>query len=144
MKKWRCNFHNTFTLTMRHYLFFEFWLVDTWFFTHWRHHHAVTRLENVRQSNIRRGKRLGFQLSLKHPLMSLLESTFPNKTTKSSFSCSIKFKVKNFSDIVIKDFIKRFRELLSFSKKAWTEYLFLWLFRMNLWLYFSSLSGVLF
>ena len=54
-------------LTVRHHLFLEFWLVDTWFFTHWRHYRAATRLENVRQSNTRRSKRLGFQLSHKHP-----------------------------------------------------------------------------
>ena len=55
-------------LTMRHHLFLKFWLVDTWFFADWRHHRAVTRLESVRQSNIRRGKKLGVQLSHKHPL----------------------------------------------------------------------------
>ena len=54
-------------LTMRHHLFLKFWLVDTWFFADWRHHRAVTRLENVRQSNIRRGKKLGVQFSQKHP-----------------------------------------------------------------------------
>ena len=36
-------------------------------FCYWRHHRAVTRLENVRQSNTRRDKMLGFQLSHKHP-----------------------------------------------------------------------------
>ena len=45
---------------------------DTWFFADWRHHRAVTRLENVRQSNIRRGKKLGFQLSHKHHHVILL------------------------------------------------------------------------
>ena len=55
-------------LTMRHRLFLEFRLVGTWFFAHWRHHRAVSRLENVRQSSIRRGKKLDFQLSHKHPL----------------------------------------------------------------------------
>ena len=55
-------------LKMMHHLFLEFWLVDTWFFTHWRHHRAATCLENVRQPNIRRGKKLGFQLSHKHPV----------------------------------------------------------------------------
>ena len=54
-------------LTMRYHQFLEFWLVDTWFLTHWRHHRAVTHLENVLQSNIRRGKKLGFQLLHKHP-----------------------------------------------------------------------------
>ena len=33
----------------------------------WRHQSAVTRLENIRQLNTRRGKKLGFQLSQKHP-----------------------------------------------------------------------------
>ena len=34
---------------------------DTWFFAHPRDHRDVTRLENVRQLNIRRGEKLGFQ-----------------------------------------------------------------------------------
>ena len=38
-----------------------------WLFAEWRHHRAVTCLENVRQSNIRTGKKLGVQLSHKHP-----------------------------------------------------------------------------
>ena len=45
------------------HLFFEFWLVNTWFFAHWRNQHAGTRLENVRHLNKRRSKKLGFQLS---------------------------------------------------------------------------------
>ena len=55
-------------LTMRHHLFLKFWLVDICFFADWRHHRAVTRLESVRQSNIRRSKKLGVQLSYKHLL----------------------------------------------------------------------------
>ena len=55
-------------LTIWHHLFLEFWLVNTWFFAHWRHQRAVTRLENVRQLNIRRDKKLGFQLSHRQPL----------------------------------------------------------------------------
>ena len=55
---------HTVPLTIWHHLFLEFWLVDTWIFAHWRHQCAVTRLENVRKLNIRRG----FQLSQKHPL----------------------------------------------------------------------------
>ena len=54
-------------LTISHHLFLEFWLVNTWFFAHWRHQRAVTRLENVRQLNIRRGKKLGSQLSHRQP-----------------------------------------------------------------------------
>ena len=55
---------HTVPLTIWHHLFLEFWLVDTWIFAHWRHQCTVTRLENVRKLNIRRG----FQLSQKHPL----------------------------------------------------------------------------
>ena len=55
-------------LTIWHHLFLKFWLVDTWFFTHWRHQRAVTHLENVRQLNIGRGKKPGFQLSHAQPL----------------------------------------------------------------------------
>ena len=44
--------------------FLKFWLVSTWFFAHWRHQRAV------RQLNIRRGKKLVFQLSHRQPLTS--------------------------------------------------------------------------
>ena len=50
-----------FRLTILHHLFLDFWLVNTWFFAHWRHQRAVTSLKNLRQLNIRRGKKLGFQ-----------------------------------------------------------------------------------
>ena len=42
-------------LTMRHHLFHEFWLVDTWFFAFWRHHRAVTRLGNGKRLHIAMG-----------------------------------------------------------------------------------------
>ena len=58
---------HTVPLTIWHHLFLEVWLVDTWIFAHWRHQRAVSRLENVRQLNIRWGKKLVFQLSQKHP-----------------------------------------------------------------------------
>ena len=67
-KKRRIFALHTVPLTIWHYLFLEFWLVDTWIFVHWRHQCAVTCLENLRQLNIRRGKKLAFQLSQKHPL----------------------------------------------------------------------------
>ena len=54
-------------LTIWHHLFLAFWLVDTWFCADWRNQRAVTRLENVRQLNIRQGKKLGFQLSHRQP-----------------------------------------------------------------------------
>ena len=44
-------------------IFFEFWLVHAWFFAQPRDHRTViTRLENVSQLNIKRFKKLGFQL----------------------------------------------------------------------------------
>ena len=52
---WIQNLH-TVCLTIWHHLFLEFCLVNTWFFAHWRHQRAVTRLENIRQLNIRRYK----------------------------------------------------------------------------------------
>ena len=55
-------------LAIWHHLFLTFWLVHTWFFTHWRHQRAVTHLKNVRQLNIRRDKKLRFQLSRRQPL----------------------------------------------------------------------------
>ena len=50
------HFTCAFRLTICHHLFLEFWLINTWFFAHWRHQLAVTRLENVRQLNITRVK----------------------------------------------------------------------------------------
>ena len=55
------------SLAIWHHLFLELWLVDTWFFAHLRHRRAVTHLENVRQLNIRPGKKLGFQLPHTQP-----------------------------------------------------------------------------
>ena len=62
-------------LTIWYRLLLEFWLVDTWFFARWRHQRAVTCVENVRQLNIRRGKKLGFQLSNKQPLGLFLKTS---------------------------------------------------------------------
>ena len=47
-------------LAIWHQLFLKFWLLNTWFFAYPCDQSAVTRLENVRQLNIRRGKKLGF------------------------------------------------------------------------------------
>ena len=54
-------------LTIWHQLLLEYWFVDTWCFAHPRDQRTVTRLENVLQLNIRRGKKLGFQLSHRQP-----------------------------------------------------------------------------
>ena len=84
---------------MRHHLFLEFWLVYTWFFTHWRHHRAVTRLENVRQSNIRRDKKLGFQLSHKHSVRYSLCGS--NNSKYSTASTSLLHKHSTFLSIAL-------------------------------------------
>ena len=49
-------------LAIRGHLFLKFWMVGTWFLAHPRDHRAVTHLENVHQLNIRRAKKLSFQL----------------------------------------------------------------------------------
>ena len=58
-------------LAIRDQQFLEFWLVFTWFFPHPHDQRAVTRLENVRQLNIRRGKKPAFQLSQRQPLWNI-------------------------------------------------------------------------
>ena len=58
-------------LAIRDQQFLEFWFVFTWFFPHPHDQRAVTRLENVRQLNIRRGKKPGFQLSQRQPLWNI-------------------------------------------------------------------------
>ena len=56
-------------LAIWHHLFLDSWLVSTWFFATWRHQRVVTRLENVCQLDIRRSKKLDFQLSHRKPPM---------------------------------------------------------------------------
>ena len=62
-----CSMGHIVTLTIWNQLFLEFWLVDTWFFAYPRDQRAVTHLGNVRQLNIKRDKKLGFQLSQIQP-----------------------------------------------------------------------------
>ena len=64
---WKIRYYQLVRLTNWHHLFLEFWLVNTWFFARWRHQRAITRLENIRQLNTMRGKKLGFQLSHRQP-----------------------------------------------------------------------------
>ena len=47
---------------------------STWYFAHWRHQRAVTRFKNVHQLNIRREKKLGFQLSHRQPPNMIVKS----------------------------------------------------------------------
>ena len=77
-------------LTIWYHLLLEFWLVDTWFFAQWRQQRAVTCLENVRQLNIRRDKKLGFQLSHRQPLHGKI---FFQKTS-SAPRFSVKYALK--------------------------------------------------
>ena len=49
------------------HLFLKFWLVYTWLSAHRRHQSAVTCFKNVLQLNIKRFKKLGFQLSHRQP-----------------------------------------------------------------------------
>ena len=49
---------------------------DTWFFAYPRDQCAATCLKNVRHSNIRRGKKLDFQLSHTQPLSEIAKNTF--------------------------------------------------------------------
>ena len=58
-------------LTIWHHLFLEFELVHTYFFAYWRHQRVVARVENMCQLNIRRGQKLGFQLSLDNLVLTL-------------------------------------------------------------------------
>ena len=104
---WSCRLHNHIShivpLTIWHQRFLEFWLVDTWFFAHPRVQRAVTRLENVHQLNIRRGKKLGFQLSHRQTLH--ICAQFKNRYIEVVFrsshrKCSVKTGVlKSFSEL---------------------------------------------
>ena len=58
----------------------------------WRHDRAVNRLENVRQSNIRRGKKLGVQLSHKQALyITIFEKIFKSNFNFEPFKRNKKF-----------------------------------------------------
>ena len=56
---WRMCWHIA-RLTIRLHIFLELWLVDTWLFADTRPRRAVTLLENVVQSTLRRGKKPDF------------------------------------------------------------------------------------
>ena len=95
-------------LAIRGHLFLQFWLVDTWTFAHPRDHRAVARLENVRQLNIRRGKKLSFQLSHRQPVWSNILFFFITPSivsTEQLFPNQLLFRVfsiwKCYSDVVL-------------------------------------------
>ena len=77
-------------LTIWHHLLLEFSLVSTWFSPNRRHQRAVTRLEIVRQLNIRKDEKLGFQWSQRQPLwylpyqIELISYTYRPKFTSFS------------------------------------------------------------
>ena len=85
------------------------WLVNTWFFAHWHHQPAVTRLENVRHLNIRRGKKLGFQLphrqTSKISKMKMFSRIYGKKLTYDKFRfSSFKYVISNIFGKLIHDF----------------------------------------
>ena len=75
-KKASCQ--HTVRLTIWYQLFLELWLAHNWYFAHprhQRHQHAETSLENVRQLNIRWGKKLDINLSNRQSTLNKLENT---------------------------------------------------------------------
>ena len=69
-------------LTIWKQLFLEYWMIRTWSFAHPQNQRAVTRLKNARQLSIRRGKKLGFQLFYRQPLITKFATeVFTNNTT---------------------------------------------------------------
>ena len=71
------------------------WLVKTWFFAHWHHQPAVTRLENVRHLNIRRDKKLGFQLPHRQIRRFQKWRCFPEYTGKNWHMTNLGFPYLN-------------------------------------------------
>ena len=69
-------------------LLLEFWLIKAWFFAHLRDQSAVTRLENVGRLNKRWGKKLGFQLSQRQPLIVNKILDYAKKTVQNLFTIS--------------------------------------------------------
>ena len=74
----------------------------------WPDHRAVARLENVRQLNIRRGKKLSFQLSHRQPVWSNILFLFITPSivsTEQLFPNQLLFRVfsiwKCYSDVVL-------------------------------------------
>ena len=107
-------------LTIWHQLFLiaEYWLVDTWFFAHPRDQRAVTRLENVHQFNKKRGKKLGFELSHRQPLIGvfagiqynrawIIHSTFSEALERLLMSRFIWERNITFSDKIKEYFAER-------------------------------------
>ena len=97
-------------LRIWHHLFLEFY-----FFAHWRHQRVVTRLENVRQLNIRRGKKLGFQLSHRQPLN--VNLTCPQPVAGFSYSVTSDFTIDDFpkDDFSILFYILPFFQIWKFK-----------------------------
>ena len=94
--------------------FLEFWLTDTWIFVYWRHQRALTRLENVRQLNIRRGKKLGFQLSYRH-LLYIVNNIIEIIAEVSEFNLFFLWRIVSFSTKVIISLCLRLSEKSGFT-----------------------------
>ena len=94
--------------------FLKFWLADTWIFVYWRHQRALTRLENVRQLNIRRGKKLGFQLSYRH-LLYIVNNIIEIIAEVSEFNLFFLWRTVPFSTKVIISLCLRLSEKSGFT-----------------------------
>ena len=95
---WNCVLYSNW-----YHRFLEFWLVNTWFFAHWRHQRASTHLENKCQSNTGRGKKLNFLISHKQPpcVWWSVKLVLQTKLQKSNFC------VRPWSLLTIINFSKR-------------------------------------
>ena len=80
------------SITIWHHLFLEFSLVDTWFFAHWRHQRVVTRLQNIRQLNIRRVKNFFRTRTSRDGVNTTLATDFLTCLREKIFLCSEQLK----------------------------------------------------
>ena len=96
-----------------HQLFLKFWLVNTWFFAYPLDQRAVTRLENVRQLNIRRGKKLGFVIECL--VENVLEKRIDCPILQNNLKICLLLEVSRLLQVV-SDRCRSFQVVLCFSK----------------------------
>ena len=85
--------------------FLKFWLADTWIFDYWRHQRALT---------IRRGKKLGFQLSYRH-LLYIVNNIIEIIAEVSEFNLFFLWRIVSFSTKVIISLCLRLSEKSGFT-----------------------------
>ena len=88
-------------------------MVNTWLFAHW-HHRAITHLENVCQLNIKRGKKLSFQLSHRQP---------HNAAEELQHYFQITSKIKDYLEYFIAKtlYLNVYLKILSLNRKMTVE-----------------------